>query len=361
MIETRALLQALRLDNAADAVQFGQPPAQLLLDALDGLQQGRARRHIMRIGVDLHEFEIDRLLAGERVEFVNRLDLVAKETDAPGAVLVMRRKHVNRVAAHAKRPANEIRLDAAVLQRDEIGDQLPLFELFAQRDAEGHRGVGLDRADAVNAGHRGDDDDIVALQQRARGGVAHPVDLLVHRGFFFDIGVRARHIGLGLVIIVIGNEIFDGVVWKEALELAIELRRQRLVGREDERRPLRAGDDLRHRKCLAGAGDAKQHLVALSRLDPLHQFRDGARLVAARLIFRHQLEFDAALGFSRPLGTMRGPGLLVPDIRVAEPQKLIETVDRGLHAAAFAHVLGGRFPRFRRQAHRFRCPPGRVP
>ena len=114
-----------------------------------------------------------------------------------------------------------------------------------------------------------------------------------------------------------------------------------MLGARIERRPLRARDDLRHRECLAGAGDAKQHLVALERLDPLHQFRDGARLVAARLIFRHQLEFDAALGFSRPFGTMRGPGLLVPDIRVAEPQKLIETVDRGLHAAAFTHVLGG--------------------
>ena len=75
----------------------------------------------------------------------------------------MRGKYVDRVAAHAKRAANEIGLDAAVLQRDEIGDQLPLFELLAQRDAEGHRGVGLDRADAVNTRHRGDDDDVVAF------------------------------------------------------------------------------------------------------------------------------------------------------------------------------------------------------
>jgi hypothetical protein len=43
---------------------------------------------------------------------------------------------------------------------------------------------------------------------------------------------------------------------------------------------------------------------------------------------------------------MRGPGLLVPDVGVAEPQKLIETVDRGLHAAAFADVLGGLSPGF---------------
>ena len=103
-------------------------------------------------------------------------------------------------------------------------------------DGEGHRRIGLDRADAVDAGHRGDDDDVVALQQRARRGVAHAVDLLVDRAFLLDVGVGARHIGFRLVVVVIGDEIFDRVVGKEALELAIELRGERLVGREDQRR-----------------------------------------------------------------------------------------------------------------------------
>ena len=130
---------------------------------------------------------------------------------------------------------------------------------------EGHRGIGLDRADAVDAGDRGDDDDVVALQQRAGRGVAHAVDLLVDRGFLLDIGVGARDVGLGLVIVVVGDEILDRVVGEEALELAVELRRQRLVGGEDQRRPLRRLDHLGHGEGLARAGDAEQHLVALVR------------------------------------------------------------------------------------------------
>jgi hypothetical protein len=48
----------------------------------------------------------------------------------------------------------------------------------------GHRAVGLDRADAVDAGDRGDDDHVVAFQQRPGGRVAHPVDLLVDLASF---------------------------------------------------------------------------------------------------------------------------------------------------------------------------------
>ncbi len=110
---------------------------------------------------------------------------------------------------------------------------------------------------------RGDDDDVVALQQRARGGVAHAVDLLVHRRFLLDVGVGARHVGFGLVVVVVGDEVLDRVVGEEALELAVELGRQRLVGRQDQRRALGALDHLRHGEGLARAGDAEQHLVAL--------------------------------------------------------------------------------------------------
>ena len=116
--------------------------------------------------------------------------------------------------------------------------------------------------------------------------MAHAVDLLVDGGFLLDIGVGARDIGLGLVIIVVGDEIFDRVVGKEALELAVELRRERLVGREDQRRALGRLDHLRHGEGLARAGDAEQHLVALVGVDALDQLLDRLRLVALGRVFR---------------------------------------------------------------------------
>jgi hypothetical protein len=47
--------------------------------------------------------------------------------------------------------------------------------------------------------------------------MAHAVDLLVDRGILLDIGVGARDIGFGLVVIVIADEIFDRVVRKKLL------------------------------------------------------------------------------------------------------------------------------------------------
>ncbi len=290
-----ALLEPLRLEQAPRGVELVEPPAQLLLDAGDRLDERRARRDIVRIGVDLDEVELVGLLPGERIELLDRLDLVAEQVHPPGAVLVVRRKHIDGVATHPERAAEEIASRAFVLQRHQVGDQPALVDALAPLQRECHRRIGLDRTDTVDARHRRHDDHVVALEQRARRRVAHAVDLLVDRGFLLDIGVGARHVGLGLVVVVVGDEIFDRVVGKEAPELAIELGRERLVGGENERRALRALDHLRHGEGLARAGDAEQHLGAVVALDALDQLFDRLRLVALRLELRLDDEAEPAL------------------------------------------------------------------
>ena len=252
-IEGGALLQPLRFQQAPLVVELVEPHLQLALDRLDRLHQRRPRRHIMRVGVDLDEFELVLLVAGERIELLDILHGVAEQIHAPGAVFIVRRENVDDVAAHAERAAGEIGLRALVLQRHEIGDQLALVDALALLQRKGHRGIGLDRADTVDAGHRGDDDDVVALQQRARRRMAHAVDLLVDRGILLDVGVGARHVGFRLVVVVIGDEILDRIVGEEILELAIELRGQRLVRRQDQGRALRRLDHLGHGVGLAAS------------------------------------------------------------------------------------------------------------
>ena len=124
-----------------------------------------------------------------------------------------------------------------------------------------------------------------------------------------DIGVGPRHIGLGLVVVVIADKILDGVVGEEALELAIELRRQRLVRRQDDGGALGGLDHLGHGVGLAGAGDAEQHLGAVLTRNALDQFLDRGRLVALRLVFGFDHEAHAAFGFFRARRAMRGPDL----------------------------------------------------
>src|SRR4029077_6559553 len=93
-----------------------------------------------------------------------------------------------------------------------------------------------------------------------------------------------------LVIIVVRNEILDRVLRKKALHLAVELRGERLIRRQDDRRAPGAGDDMRHRERLARAGHPQEHLIALTPRQPLAQFVDRLRLVAGRLELRMEPE-----------------------------------------------------------------------
>ena len=195
----------------------------------------------------------------------------------------MRRPDLKTVAPHPERPTLEPRIVAPVLLCHQVGNHLPLVIHPPGFQILGHRAIGLDRADTVNAGHRRDDHHIVPFQQRPGGRVAHPVDLFVDLAFLLDIGVRPRHIGLGLIVIVIAYEILNRVLGEEPLEFAVQLRGQRLVRGQDDRRALRLLYDLGHGECLAGPGRAQQHLVPLPFAHAARQFGDGGRLVTRRL------------------------------------------------------------------------------
>ena len=130
--------------------------------------------------------------------------------------------------------------------------------------------------------------------------MAHAVDLLVNLAFFLDIGVRAWDIGLRLVIVIVADEVFDRVIGKKSLELAIELRRECLVGGKNDRRALRLFNDFGHGVGLACACGAEQNLFTLSISHALAQFFDRGGLIPGRRKFGHHFKGFAAFElFSR--------------------------------------------------------------
>ena len=150
-VEIGALLQPLRFEQPAFGGQLLEPLGELVADRLHRLLQRRPGRHIVRVRVDLDAVEAGDGLAGQRVELADLLDLVAEEADPPGHVLIVRREDLEAVAAHAEVAAREGLVVAPVLQRDELADDLALVLGRALLQAEGHRRIGLDRADAVEA------------------------------------------------------------------------------------------------------------------------------------------------------------------------------------------------------------------
>ena len=74
----------------------------------------------------------------------------------------------------------------------------------------------------------------------------------------------------------------NGVVREEFLELAVELRRQRLVVRDHQRRLVEMRNDVRHRERLARARHTEQALRPFARLDPAHELLNRLRLIPRR-------------------------------------------------------------------------------
>ena len=100
-----------------------------------------------------------------------------------------------------------------------------------------------------------------------------------------------REIGLGLVVIVVADEVLDRVLGEEPLELVVELGRQRLVVGDDERGLLDPLDNVRNGKGLARSGYPQKDLMVKPLEEAVRELVDGLGLVARGFEVRHDLEF----------------------------------------------------------------------
>ena len=156
-------------------------------------------------------------LAGEADRWRAEFDLAAPHLDAEGALFVGR-MDFDDVAAHAKRAAAQV-FAALVLNVHQAAQQGFARDLLAGFEHDHHAEIRFGRAEAVDAGDGGDDDHVAALEERARGAHAQAVELVVDGGFLFDVGVGGGQIGFGQIVVVVADEIFDGVLRERNCEI----------------------------------------------------------------------------------------------------------------------------------------------
>ena len=114
--------------------------------------------------------------------------------------------------------------------------------------------------------------------------------MLVDRTVFLNEQIALWHIGLGLVVVVVADEILHRVVRKKFAKLAVELSGQCLVVAKHNRRPPEAGNHVGHGECLARAGHAQQGLEHLAVDDSFDQFVYRLWLITGRWIGLVQLK-----------------------------------------------------------------------
>ena len=138
-----------------------------------------------------------------------------------------------------------------------------------------------------------------------------PLHVVVDRAVLLDVGIGLRDIRLGLVVVVIGDEVFDGVVGQHLSKLISQLRGERLVRRHHQGGPLQFLDKPGRGGRFPGAGGAEQYDIALPRPDPALQLLDRGGLIAGWLVFADHLELGAGAHriLDRPVLRVRHHGV----------------------------------------------------
>src|SRR3954469_17623864 len=309
-VEHRPLLEPLRLEKLFLRSQQGEPLPQLLADVVDGALAPLAARHVVAGREDADLLDLSEDLPAQRIDLLDRLHRVAEQLDADRALLFVSRKDLHGVALHPERPAGEVGVVALVLDLDQVAEELVPRVLLADLRGYFELVVCLGGAEAVDAGDGGDDEHVVAREQRVRRRVAHAIDLVVDGRVLLDVRVRRGHVRLGLVVVVVADEELDRVLRKQLLELAVELARKRLVVGDDERRPLHRLHEIGDAERLSRAGHAEQRLRLVAALDARDELRDGARLVALRLVVAAKLERHGPLSLTGEKSACSGEGRL---------------------------------------------------
>ena len=279
-----ALLDALRLNELVILLEILNALPQFILDVVERLAHFGFGDDVMRRGIDGDVVQDGLEFARDIIDLGNAVDFVPEEFDADDRFLGIGGEYFHHIPPHAEGVAGKFDVVAAVLDLGQLFQHIVAAFFHAGAQGQHHVAV-VDRvAHAVDAGNRGDDDDIPPFRQRRGGGVAQTVDFVVDGGILFDIGVGGGNVGFRLVVIVVADEEFHRVFGEEFTELVAELRCQHLVVRQHKRGLVHAGDDVGHREGFAAARHPEKRLFMISLLQPLHQFFNRLGLVACGLI-----------------------------------------------------------------------------
>ena len=241
-------------------------------------------------GINLVTVKGGKAHARDGIHFFNCVNLVVPEGDA-NQVVGIGQKDIHRVALEAEVACLGGYVVAHVEAIHEAAQQNCLCKALAHVEFNDilveSRGI----AHTIDARNGGNDDDIVAPREEGRGGgEAQFVNLFVDSQVLFDVRIGGGNVGFGLIVVVVGNVVFHGIVGEECLELLVELCRQRLVVTKHQGGTTHLGNDVGNGERFARTGHAEQGLAFLPSAKSFHQLADGFGLVACGGIVGNKLE-----------------------------------------------------------------------
>ena len=280
-VEVGARFQPLRFEQFPRGLELEQPRGELRPDQLNRPLDLRPLGDEVLGGIDRALLQLGDALPRGGVNLRDALDLLAPELD-PHRLLLVGGIDLQSIAPDPEGTRLEREVVPLILNRHQVLQDLVPPRRLADPQRKHYAPIGRRVPEAVNRAYRRDDHYVVALHQARGSAEPQRLDVFVDRGVLLDVDVGRGNVGFGLVVVVIRDEVLHRIARQKLLELAVELRRERLVVREHQRRAAVRGDHVRQRHRLPRARDAEQGLIAPALFDTPGQLLDGAGLVAGR-------------------------------------------------------------------------------
>ena len=281
-IKTRPLLDALLFNILSIFTEPVLAFDEFCLDCFNGAQDRFTRRHIMRTRINRETGYFLQHLAGQGIKKVQAFYLVIEHLDPERIICIFRREDINRISPNPEGTPAEIDVVPAVLHLHQSSNHITVRYPVPLAQRQNHLVILVRITDTVNRRDRCNNHDITTFHQRLGTRQAHLFDVLVDRRIFLDKQIPLGNVSFRLVIIVITDEILDGIIREKLPELTVQLRRQRFIGRKNDSRPTEARNHIGHRIRLPRPRYAQKCLERQTVFDSFNQFVDCLRLVTGR-------------------------------------------------------------------------------
>ncbi len=240
-------------------------------------------------------------LTCQRMQLGKRLDFVTEHLNANGELFVYR-DDFDGIAADPECSPEEGDIVSLILHTHECPSHFFPGDALADVERQHRLEILFGRTQAVDAAHSGDDDDVAPRKQRVRRGVPQTFHFGVDGRVLLDEGICLRHVRLRLVIVVIGDEVLNGVARKELPQLVGKLGCQCLVMRHDQGGPLQTLNQPCGGGRLSGTGRTQKSHIGFTGADSLFELIKRCRLVTTGPIVAHDLKGpDGTRGFHAPM------------------------------------------------------------
>ena len=174
----RAHPETLRFEQLVLLFELFEPDLELMFDLAHCSGHSLVAGDVVSCGEHMGPFELAEVLAGERVDHGDAIDGVAEHLDAQH-IFFVGRMHFDRVAPDTEVAAAKGHVVAVVLHVDEAAQDVAHVVVNADGEVKQVALVLLGIPHTVDTGHRRHHDDVLAGEERGRGRVAQPLDVVV--------------------------------------------------------------------------------------------------------------------------------------------------------------------------------------